>query len=175
MNELFLTFLDKPTRENFVAVRRAVTMHAGYEPYSNDLQEMNDLYEAKRYAEVRERFRAAVPNLLLSPRAHMLLALAARHLGKDEDFEMERAIYARCLEGIESTGDGSHESPYLVLRTSDEYDLLMAREKQLKQQSLIGDEDRHLDRLECTDGTDLYFDITDPFTRLGASFGDTEE
>jgi hypothetical protein len=110
-------------------------------------------------------------NLMLSPRAHQLLGFLHHKLGDEQRANMEMMIGIVCVEGILTTGDGSQESPYLVLRTSDEYDVLEHFEKQLQQQSLLHRDGRNFDRIECTDGTTYWFDITDAYNQLGKSIG----
>ena len=80
-------------------------------------------------------------------------------------------VAATCCEGILATGDGTKEKPYLVTRTSDEYDILQYLDKQFGGQALVSDGDRNFDVMTCSDGTELWFDITDPFKKLEESLG----
>ena len=84
---------------------------------------------------------------------------------------MEMMIGDACIEGILATGDGSEGNPYIVIRTSDEHDVIEHLEKQLKQQSLMPKDDKHFDRIECTDGSKYWFDITDAYNHMAESFG----
>src|SRR5262249_3037929 len=136
MQELFLAFLKAPTADTFRAVRDAVATHEKYDGYSRDLDNMRTAHAQKRYAEVRAAFVAAQPNLLLSPEAHFLLSLTAKALGDTAGSDTEKFVCFRCIDGILSTGTGTQEKPYLVLRTSDEYDVLSALGKQLQSQHL---------------------------------------
>jgi hypothetical protein len=166
MQELFVAFLQNPTEESFRAIRDAIVNHPKYDGYSHDLREMEDAYEQKRFADVKTAFAQAQPNLLLSPGAHLLLNLAMRDEGNTQGADMERFICFRCLDGIQLTGDGTKERPFLVLRTSDEYDLLSTLGKQLSQQGLIHENDRSYDVMTCADGSELWFDITDMFAAM---------
>jgi len=71
------------------------------------------------------------------------------------------------VQGILSTGDGTKQHPYVVTRTSDEYDVLQFLGKELESQSLLEEEDRQYDLLRCKDGSEMWFDVTDPLGRLG--------
>lgn len=167
MRELFFAFLDNPTPETFQTIRDEVLRHENYDGYSRDLDEMDQAITDKRFAEVGPLFGAAQPNLLLSPGAHLLLAVAARELGNAEVADAERFICFRCLDGIIHSGDGTQAKPYRVLRTSDEYDVLAALGKQMQTQYLVhGEDGRSYDRMVCADGSELWFDITDQFAAM---------
>jgi hypothetical protein len=166
MQELFVAFLQNPSAESFRAIRAAVVNHPRYDGYSRDLNEMEDAHHQKRYADVKAAFGAAQPNLLLSPAAHLLLSMSLRAEGDDQNADLERFICFRCIEGIRATGDGTRDRPWLVLRTSDEYDVLSALGKQLSSQHLVHENERSFDKMACADGSELWFDITDMFAAM---------
>jgi hypothetical protein len=168
MQETFVAFLTTPTAETFAAVRDLVVNAANYDGYSQDLRKMEDAYQQKRFADVKNAFAQAQPNLLLSPGAHLLLSITLRDEGNAKGSEMERFICFRCVDGIKSTGDGTEEKPYLVLRTSDEYDMLSALDKQFASQHLIHAKGRSYDKMTCVDGSELWFDITDMMAAMAA-------
>jgi len=95
-----------------------------------------------------------------------MLAALCRDSGDQKQADFAHAVGFACIDGILSTGDGSKEKPYLVLRTSDEYDVLMAEGKEFRCQSLIHDGDRTLDRMDSADGSSLFFDISDAYRAL---------
>jgi hypothetical protein len=162
MQELFVTFLTTPSIDTFRAIRDQIAKHPRYDGYSQDLRDMETAYQEKRFADVKNTFAQAQPNLLLSPAAHLLLGLVLRDEGNAKGSELERFICFRCVDGIQLTGDGTQTRPYLVLRTSDEYDLLSALGKQLASQHLVqGDNGRSCDQMVCADGSEVWFDITD--------------
>lgn len=168
MQENFVAFLTTPTAEKFRAIRDAIAKHPSYDGYSNDLRDMEDAFQQKRFADVKTAFAQAQPNLLLSPAAHLLLSMSLKEEGNEKGSEMERFICFRCVEGIQTTGDGTQEKPYLVLRTSDEYDVLSALGKQLQSQALVHDQGKSYDKLTCADGSELWFDITDMLGKMAA-------
>jgi len=162
MQELFVAFLQNPTLESFQAIRNLVVNQPNYDGYSQDLRDMEDAFQQKRFADVKNVFAQAQPNLLLSPGAHLLLSLAMREEGNTQASELERFICFRCIEGIQSTGDGTQERPYLVLRTSDEYDILSVLGKQFARQALVnGESGKSFDQMTCADGSELWFEITE--------------
>ena len=103
----------------------------------------------------------AQPNLLLSPLAHLLLSAALKEEGNEKAADLERFICFRCVDGIGLTGDGTRARPYLVLRTSDEYDMLNAQGKQFASQHLVHEGGKSYDRMVCADDSELWFDVTD--------------
>ena len=170
MQERFLEFLSDPKRESYLVVRDLVLQSEMYEPYSDEFKTASELYDQEKWEEARQALQQSMPNLLLSPRAHHLLGFLFAKSENHQAAEMEMYIAHACLIGIESTGDGSPESPYLVLRTTDEYDLLEHLDKERKTQFLLNLGDRHLDLLQCKDGSEIHFDITAPYTQMSKSF-----
>jgi hypothetical protein len=168
MQEIFVAFLTTPTSETFAAVRNLVVNAANYDGYSQDLRKMEDAYQQKRFADVKNAFAQAQPNLLLSPGAHLLLSITLRDEGNAKASEMERFICFRCVDGIKLTGDGTQEKPFLVLRTSDEYDMLSTLDKQFGSQHLIHDKGKSFDKISCADGSELWFDITEMMAAMAA-------
>lgn len=108
MQELLVRFLKGVSSENFLALRRA---HLAREEF----QEAHDL--------IREHM---LLNYFMSPGIHLMLGFVLAKLGHEEESEFERFFGMRLMEGIESTGEGSEERPYLVTRSSDDYDLQTA-------------------------------------------------
>jgi Domain of unknown function (DUF4919) len=166
MEDKFLAFLSDPVRENFLRIREQILTDPRYEPYSDDIDDLQELFVQEKFDELSRSFMEHFPNLLLSPRLHLLAALAERKLGRDENADIELSIYEQCLAGILSTGDGSQESPYLVLRTSDIYDVLDHLDKEFGEQSLVHRGERSFDVMRCQDGSEYWFDITESFRKL---------
>ena len=67
---------------------------------------------------------------------------------------------ARMVAGILATGDGTRARPWTVLRVSDEYDVLRSLGRRPVSQELVGGAGRELDRIECTDGSEAWFDAS---------------
>jgi len=171
MRELFLAFLQSPSRDTYLAVRSALISGPAYDPYARDILDVVELIEQERFIDADELLRAAMPNLLLSPRAHLCAAMIAEEAGDEERRRMEGAVAYACVQGILSTGDGTKQHPYVVTRTSDEYDVLQFLDKELGGQSLCEEGDRHYDLLRCKDGSEMWFDVTDPYGKLGDQLG----
>ena len=163
----FIEFVQNPTRENYLALHRAITTWDEYDPYGHDPEDVAALLEQGRAFDARERINHGIVKWLLSPRMHVLAAVAAEKLGDADAAALEREIAVRCVEGILSTGDGSAESPYAVTSTADEYDVLAYQTKTFASQALVGGAaEKTMDRITCTDGSVLHFDISAPYRTL---------
>lgn len=171
MKERFNEFLKSPTAETYLAVREELISSDSYQPYSNEFDEAGELYEEGKLSEACGLMERAMSNLLLSPRAHRLLSFLYAKEGNEEAAAMEFEIAETCIQGILATGEGSRENPFLVVRTSDEYDVLHHFEKELAQQSLAGQDSKRFDVISCQDGTEYVFDITDAYNHLSQSLG----
>jgi hypothetical protein len=171
MKDLFLEYLRKPDLEGYLAVRKFVVEHEDYRPYSSELEELDTIIDEERYQEVLDQLPNLLPNLMLSPRLHLMLAYTHRRLGNEEAANMESAVARACAEGILMTGSGTEKEPWLVTRTSDEYDVLMFIDRTMARQELIQRDGRTLDHLTFEDGKDAWFDVTDAFKVLNKQFG----
>ena len=158
---MIVDLLSQPSRENYLRLWEAVTSGPSYAPYGDPFGPVEQRLEAGDFAGAQEALRPVLGQLLLCPRAHLLASVAAKRAGDEDAAGFESMFYVRCIQGILATGDGTADRPYLVTRTSDEYDVLSHLEKELQVQSLMhGPDGRSLDRMTCTDGSELHFDVT---------------
>jgi hypothetical protein len=167
LRDAFIQLIESPTRENYLRIRQMILDHETYQPYSEDLFDIGDLVEKGEYRKAQDALAAGMPNLLLSPRAHIFLSVIARESGSEDGAKMEGHVACACAEGIMATGDGSEEKPYLVVRTSDEYDLLEYLDMEMTGQSLKHENDKHFDVLTTKDGREVWFDITEAYEKMG--------
>lgn len=164
--ETVFDFIKDPTKENFLKSRELIVTNPDYNPYSDDLNIMEKLYENKEYEKLN--YYVTI-NVLLSPRAHFIKYFSLKESGNTKAAESVMFICHNILKCIEKTGDGTMQNPYIVIRVSDEIDFLQLHlRKKHTQQRLIQNEDKYLDVLTLEDGSELYFDITDPYKK--ASF-----
>ena len=163
---LLFKFVQSPNRNNYLTIRKIVIELDTYRPYSNELDTAGELYEQAKLKQAQETIGNAIHNLILSPRAHHFLSFLHYELGDVNAAELEMTIGQACIKGILSSGDGSEEHPYIVVRTSDEHDVIEHMGKQIKQQAIVPRGDKYLDLIECTDNSKYWFDITDAHNRL---------
>ncbi len=164
-------YLADPSSEHFRLLQEALVHSPEYAPYSSEPREVYPLLEQGQFQTAKEQLIALTPNWFLNASIHKLLSFVFHKLGDEQSARFEFQLATILLEGILSTGDGSEDRPYRVLHTADEYDILEHLAKQAKSQSLIEKASRHFDRQDCTDGTQLWFDITWPFSHLQRKFG----
>tara|TARA_B100000686_G_C16455642_1_gene794405 strand:- start:274 stop:813 length:540 start_codon:yes stop_codon:yes gene_type:complete len=162
--EQFLAMLDDPSRERYLACLAMLAEQESYDPYSDELARARRLLDEGAFEAADTLLMKAIGNgnLLLSASAHMLLGYAAHKVGDTKRSTAERWIARRCFDALLLTGDGTRQSPYVVARISDEYDVLHLLGKQLDRQSLHEDADGRFDAMNCTDGETIWFDITLP-------------
>lgn len=172
---MLVSLLENPSRQSYWPIWDAVTTADHYDPYADDIATLDQLLEEGMEREVLAE-QETIVKLIASPRAHLLLAEVHRRLEDEDSANFERAFAAALGRGMLDTGDGSEQRPYLVTRTSDEYDVLLFLGKRMAGQALIQRDGQTLDRLECDDGTVVYFDITRMYGTLDrrAELGDDE-
>ena len=166
-NALFAGFVKQPSKQSYLGVLAALASSEAYQPYANDLADIEELIERKQFKEAQARLDKARPGLLLSPRLHSLAARTATGLGDAGTMAAELSMGNECLKAILGTGDGSRERPYVVSMVEDEYDLLRHLKKRVRSQGLMIGDEKHYDRIQCQDGGEVWFDITTPFKTLG--------
>lgn len=171
--EKVFEFLADPTKETFLKCRELVINDPEYDPYSEDIENMQDLLNEGKFEEVIQYVNV---NILLSPRAHIYKYFAYKELGEDKGRSIEMTIAQLIFECLEKTGDGTRDSPYIITRISDERDLIRHHfNKQDVSQSMVRDGNKIMDALTLDDGSQLYFDIKDPYQRMAFSFGKRNE
>jgi hypothetical protein len=157
--DLVSAYLDGPGPDTLGPLRRAVRSSANFSP-DLDLDEADRLLAEESYAAATAELQRAMPGAIFSPSAHLRMAAALERAGDERGAARERQVARAALRSIRSTGDGSEQRPWSVLRINDEYDMLRALDKVRDRQDLVEAEGRRLDRLTCTDGTVAYFDVT---------------
>ncbi len=172
MPDVFDSFLENPTGESFRAMREMLLQQPEYDFQSKALAEVEDLAAEEEFEDVLDRGAEAMPEWLLSPSMHQYLADAAMETGDEDRARSEEYLMKACLRGLAQSGDGTPEQPYLVMHPADEYDLVESLGKEAASQSKAQTGQRSLDRIRCSDGTDLYFDITEG-TAQGAARANT--
>ena len=162
MKEKFITYLQTPTLENFLSVREALLKTDKFNPYSDELDDVPARLESGDFKSVVEKIhRHLWPNHLLSPGAHFHLSFACHKLGQEQEAQAEYFIYGSLMRGIEQTGDGTPDKPFLVSRTSDEYDYLFAHRLSFAGQALMMKNGREFDVMSVEGRDSIWFDITE--------------
>jgi hypothetical protein len=160
MERQLTAFVERPSRQTYLAVREAVLRAAPLPLATTDLVDLEHLLEAGSPQQALDRLDALPASKVLSPRVHLLAAEAAEAVGDAENGEVERFLFVLCLQGLLATGDGSSADPYLVCHATDEYDILEALDLEPAGQSLVEEGGRLCDVLTCTNGREVWFDAS---------------
>ena len=160
VKENFLAFLNKPSVDGFEILRQQVAASDRYAPYSNELDILMAALCAGEPQAAIGLFWRSFPNLLLSPLAHFILSQAYLDLKMENEAEGEKALGRLILKSILATGKGTKKKPYAAMRVEDEKDVLSALKKQASAQFLVRGKFRVFDLLQCSDDSEVYFDIT---------------
>lgn len=153
-------YLAHPGPESLAALRHQVRSAPGFRTDEVATSTLGPLLRDGDSAGIVRAGRAMVPGSLLSPSYHLVMGQALRRLGDVEAAEREVALARAAVAGILATGDGTAESPWTILRLSDEYDVLRAQGTRSVGQALVRRGDRFLDRHETDAGTPAHFDVT---------------
>ena len=168
MNTTISDFFDSPTKESYLKAHETIVSSDRFDPGMIDV--FDDIYtlaDEGKHAEAIELLNKSMDNLALSPLAHHMLFQLYSILDQQEQSIEAFDKYLACIDGIKSTGDGSEHAPYIVVRVSDERDVLAELEKTPGGQRLITVDDRHFDVIECDDDSVYWFDITSAYGGYG--------
>jgi hypothetical protein len=160
MQRQLAAFVEQPSKATFLAARDAVQRESSLPLSAVQIAELEQLLELEDYQSLLARLDALPPSKVLSPRVHFLAAETADALGDFADMELERCLFVIVLQGLLATGDGTRANPYIVSHVSDEHDILAALGLQASRQITVENAGSVCDILLCTDGREVWFDIT---------------
>ena len=158
--DLVVAYAESRSAADLERLREVVRTSPGFEPGLDIAGAAAPLFAHNAHEEVLTLVRGLMPGAFFSPSAHAALGAAHDALGDATRARRERRTQALALDSIIGTGDGTRESPWSVLRVSDEYDVLRSQRRASSVQTLVVDGDRSLDRHVCDDGTEAWFDVT---------------
>jgi hypothetical protein len=168
MQSQLAAFVERPCKATYLAARDAVVGQSPLPLRAAEMANLDSLLESEEHQALLDRLDALPPSKVLSPRVHFLAAEAAAALGHAEDVELERSLFVLTLQGLLSTGDGTRANPYTVCHATDEYDVLAALGHEPAAQSLVQRNRRFCDVLRCSDGREIWFDVTELIERQRA-------
>jgi hypothetical protein len=162
---LLSAYLSDPGPATLDALRRAVRSAPNFHSDLTLDRTVDPLIERGAYDEAIDTLRGLMPAAIFSPGVHARLSEALSHAGDQQAADREAVLAKAAIRSILSTGDGTAQRPWSVLRVSDEYDVLRSKRTKPRQQEVVQEGDRRLDHHVCDDGSDVYFDVTDLFAR----------
>ena len=157
--DAYQAFLENPTPEKYRRARRMTMAMPGFHRQSLAWLELSRLCDEGRWAEVLRRSDDMWVSWSLSPRFHLLVGYAASHLDDDEEVELSRFQFQTCLDALLGTGKGTPASPYEVLRTCDQYDVIGALGLRGHMQRAVELRGRSMDVVACDDHAEVWFDL----------------
>ncbi len=156
----FAEFLVEPTARGYLSILGDRVSQKGYDPFE-EFHRLEDLTASNRYEEAAAEVEELLEWYVLSPRLHILAAKTAHGLEDDSRAAAERQIAGLCLRGMLITGFGTAEEAYFCSLLSDEYDLVARHlKRRVLDRRVIGWGARCYDVLHCSDGDEIWFDIT---------------
>ena len=160
LSDLALVWARTRSASDLAALRDAVRRTPGFDPGLVVVDAVAPALARGDHSEAASVVQRLMPGAFFSPSAHAALAAAHAGLGDDARARAERGLQALAIESIRSTGDGTREHPWSVLRISDEYDVLRAGRRTSQQQTLVAVDGGSLDRHVCDDGSEAWFDVS---------------
>lgn len=157
--DLALVYAGTRSLVDLARLRDAVRTTPGFDVGLDVVGAVSPAMARGDHAEVVAIVEALMPGAFFSPSAHAALAAARSGLGDAARAQAERRTQVLALESIRSTGDGSRERPWSVLRIGDEYDVLRADRRTSREQTLLTVKGRSLDRHVCDDGREVWFEV----------------
>ncbi|WP_248579694.1 DUF4919 domain-containing protein [Nocardioides sp. InS609-2] len=158
--ELAASYAEGRGAGDLARLRDLIRRSPDFDPGLNVVEVVSPLFARGAQAEVVAAVEALMPGAFFSPSAHAALGAAHAALGDATRARHERRTQVLALDSIRSTGDGTREQPWSVLRISDEYDLLRAGGRVSREQTLVAIEGRSFDHHVCTDGSEAWFDAS---------------
>jgi hypothetical protein len=163
-DNLISDFLERTSGEAFTALRAALLDDAAFDFFSVEDDELASLVERGDNAAALAMLPGLMPNWLLSPNVHQMLADAARASGDETTAAREQYLARAALSGLLQSGDGSEARPYLVTHSSDEVDVVSALDREADEQERVRRPEGVFDVITLRDGGKLWFDVTVAFT-----------
>jgi hypothetical protein len=152
-----------PNAKDYEEAIRLLATSGQYRPWSKDRDQIDNFVDNGAIDAAYHLYDNSMPNLALSPGAHIMAWGIARSAGNKTAESYYWHMATGITKSILQTGDGTRAHPWLVSRTSDEYDLLKLEfgMKTVATWELVTEKDgRHLDHLRTTDGHDYWFNWT---------------
>lgn len=159
LTELVGDYVHDPRPERLRRLRSAVTGSPTFDPGLDLVAVAGAALEEGRIDDAIRGLTSKMPGAALSPSAHAVLAAAFEAKGDEAAARRERLMAELSVTTILSTGDGTREHPWSVLRVADEYDLLRTRGVTSVEQLTLTEGGRLVDGHVDEDGNQLWFAV----------------
>lgn len=151
-------WLDSPSTAHLAGLHMAIQSQPNYTTSPNFIPAAEAL-RAGAYQKALDALSSWLPGAFLSPLAHGMLAQALTGLGRTRAAELERRLARAALVTIFNSGDGSRTRPWIVLRVSDEYDIVSALGERAEVQAPVVASEQLFDRITTDRGRTHWFEM----------------
>ncbi len=175
MNESILKaledYLDHPFHSKYQLLVDTIHASPDYNPYSDDLIAVDELVADGKYPEAADALTSMGLARIASPSFQWIYSYVMRNLGNQSGEEISHYFAVQFGQEILRTGKGTEAEPFHVLWLEDEREVLSLLEKEQHAQHLVAESNRHFDVIKCKDGSEVWFDVTRPMSKLRSSLG----
>ena len=161
----FDQLLARPTSKQFRQIQNQVLADRDYDPWSSDLRELDNQFQAGEYEQILHLAPELFPIWQLSPNFHFLVGNAALELGESEIVIREKLASRVCLQQLLDSGEGTATNPYCITYIRDEIDIAMAQGCDIRCRQLVHTRRGRQDVLTSHEGIDLWFDVEPLFQK----------
>jgi hypothetical protein len=158
--KLINDYSENPTRDKYLTLFESIAVSSSYNPYYGEMLEIDNCLKKKKYSDAEDLMKRIATIRFTSPEYHLKRSFILKELNDTLGWHRESKLSELLLTEILASGKGTEELPYEVLWIDDEYVVLSNFGKTLKMQSSISEGDREFDRMDCRDGSVLWFDTT---------------
>ncbi|MFX4286574.1 DUF4919 domain-containing protein [Janibacter sp. G349] len=161
LTDLVGAYVHDPQPERLRELRSVVRGSPTFDPDLDVAAVVGTSLDDGRASDTIRALTGKMPGAALNPRAHAVLASAFEEVGDEAAARRERLMAQLSITSILSTGDGTRERPWSVLRVADEYDVLRAKNIRPVQQAVLQADGRVLDGHEDAAGGRVWFALED--------------
>lgn len=152
-------YITAPGSAALHSLRTAVQADPTYSASGNHVAEATALLEAGDLDEAEACLSFFRKGGFFNPSTHRLLARVMRAKGREDIAQLEEQLEFFAIKSLLDSGDGTRTRPYVVLRVADEYDVLDLLGRSLERQAVVTEGGRLFDLIECTDGSEVWFEL----------------
>ena len=157
--EVMKSFVLSPSEETLAPLQAEIMAAANYDPLVLFESVVSPLMDSGNYQGAVDAVWRMLPGAFLSPTAHAMLAYSYDQLGDEKAAQRETKFARLALDTLTSSGDGTQDAPYRVLRVSDEYDVLRYQQRTSVTQRAVVIDEQGYDVHQCSDGSEVWFKL----------------
>ena len=157
--DVMKSFVLSPGEETLAPLQAEIMAAANYDPLVRLESVVSPLVDSGDHQGVVDAVWRMLPGVFLSPTAHAMLAHSYDKLGDEKAARRETKFARLALDALMSSGDGTQDAPYQVLRVSDEHDVLCYVQRTFVAQRVVVVDGHGYDVHLCSDGSEGWFKL----------------